>query len=116
LYNIIAPIYHSQIVGTGCITPPDPLSGFGVFCFYKFYRLFRYGLSRRPGSEDLKIVNRALSRFAVASYLLSCNVPMRLEVLNAGGSLLSILSLSLIISISTNLDRIINYISCEVAL
>ena len=89
---------------------------FGFFYFYKFYRLFRYGLSRQPGSDGLKIVNRALSRFAVASYLPSCNVPMRLEVLNTGGSLLSILSLSLIISISTNLDRIINYISCKVAL
>ena len=59
-------------------------------------------MSRQPGSDGLKIVNRALSRFAVASYLPSCNVPMRLEVLNAGGSLLSILSLSLIISIPTN--------------
>ena len=88
---------------------------FGIFYFYKFYRLFRYGLSRRPGSEDLKIVNRALSRFAVASYLPSCNVPMRLEVLNVGGSLLINLSLSLILSICTNLHRVINYISCRVA-
>ena len=88
---------------------------FGIFYFYKFYRLFRYGLSRQPGSDGLKIVNRALSRFAVASYLPSCNVPMRLEVLNAGGSLLSILSLSLIISISTNSHRNINFIFNRVA-
>ena len=91
--------------------PRPPLLGLG-FLIYRIYRLFRYGLSRQPGSEVLKIVNRALSRFAVASYLPSCNVPMRLEVLNAGGSLLSILSLSLIkYLIPTNLNRIINLYS-----
>jgi len=75
---------------------------FGLFYFYKFYRLSRYGLSRRPGSDGLKFINRALSRIVVASYLPPSSVSVHLEVLYAEGSLLINLSLSLIISISTN--------------
>jgi len=75
---------------------------FGLFYFYKFYRLSRYGLSRRPGSGGLKFINRALSRIVVASYLPPSSVSVHLEVLYAEGSLLINLSLSLIISISTN--------------
>ena len=60
---------------------------FGLFYFYKFYRLSRYGLSRRPGSDGLKFINRALSRIVVASYLPPSSVSVHLEVLYAGGSL-----------------------------
>ena len=118
LYNIIAPITLVQSVGTvsSVIILPSPFIGLGVFYFNKFYKLSRYGLSRLLGSDGLKFINRALSRIAVASYLPPSSVSVHLEVLYAEGSLLINFSLSLIISISTNLDRFINYISCEVAL
>ena len=114
MYNIIAPICPSQMVGTGCITPPDPLSGFGDFNFKeKFINIiFRCGLSRRPGSEGLKFINRALSRIVVASYLPPSSVSVPLEVLYAEGSLLINFSLSLIkYLIPTNSNRIINLYS-----
>ena len=84
------------------IVLPNLFIGLGVFYFHKFYRLFRYGLSRLLGSDGLKFINRALSRIVVASYLPPSSVSVHLEVLYAEGSLLINLSLSLIISISTN--------------
>ena len=118
MYNIIAPITLVQSVGTvsSVIILPSPFIGLGVFYFNKFYKLSRYGLSRLLGSDGLKFINRALSRIVVASYLPPSSVSVYLVVLNAGGSLLSILSLSLILSICTNSDRFMNYIFCEVAL
>ena len=94
------------------LSPKPPLLGLGFLIFNRIYNLFRYGLSRRPGSDGLKFINRALSRIAVASYLPPSSVSVHLEVLNTGGSLLINLSLSLIkYLIPTNSDRIINLYS-----
>ena len=110
MYNIDAHYNHIHIVGKDYL--PDPLSGFGFFYFYKFYKLFRYGLSRLLGSDGLKFINRALSRIVVASYLPPSSVSVHLEVLYAEGSLLINFSLSLIkYLIPTNSDRIINLYS-----
>jgi len=115
LYNINVPASVVHIVGIQKNHPKPPLLGLGFLIFNRIYKLFRYGLSRLPGSDGLKFINRALSRIVVASYLPPSGVSVHLEVLNTGGSLLINLSLSLILSICTNSHRVINYISCRVA-